>query len=391
MATILFAWELGGGLGHVGPMERLATALTGLGHKAVFAVKDVALSRQLLGRRWPVFQAPMGASAARSLSSGGAGSYADILAVRGFADADELEPQLLTWMDLIDQLRPDLLIADHSPTALLACYGIVPSVIVGYGFYVPPHHLPALPTFRDGVAPVATERAILEAIRTVQARSNRPAPETLPKLFAGRHVHCYSVRELDPYAEFRAPGPFGPIEDRPGLHALPKPPALFAYLSGGDPRSQDIATALAELSAFKRVPVHAYVRSANQILLRFLARSGVRIYDRPPPLAQVISDATAVLSHGGGGITHAALFAGRAQIVSPSHIEAHLTASRLQTLGAGAGIDGRADAAGIRDLISHALSSRALQDNAMDLASSVRARLPGGALEHLVEACRALL
>jgi hypothetical protein len=35
MGTVLFAWELGGGLGHVGPMRVLAERLVQLGHQPV--------------------------------------------------------------------------------------------------------------------------------------------------------------------------------------------------------------------------------------------------------------------------------------------------------------------------------------------------------------------
>jgi hypothetical protein len=136
MGTVLFAWELGGGLGHVGPMRVLAEELSRFGHRVVFAVRDVSSSRMVLGQSWPILQAPMGAST-RSLGMKGAGTYADIMAVRGFASAEELEHLVRSWSDLIELVKPNLVVADHSPTALLACFGVVRVITVGFGFYLP--------------------------------------------------------------------------------------------------------------------------------------------------------------------------------------------------------------------------------------------------------------
>ena len=44
MARILFAWELGANLGHLGALVTLAKALRSRGHEAMFAVRDLAAS-----------------------------------------------------------------------------------------------------------------------------------------------------------------------------------------------------------------------------------------------------------------------------------------------------------------------------------------------------------
>ena len=42
MATILFAWELGGGYGQLDPIFRLGGGLEAAGHKLHYAVRDLA-------------------------------------------------------------------------------------------------------------------------------------------------------------------------------------------------------------------------------------------------------------------------------------------------------------------------------------------------------------
>lgn len=386
MGTALFAWELGGGLGHVGPMRILAQALTTLGHRVVFAAKDVFSSRIVLGREWPVLQAPVGVNT-RSLGRSGAGTYADIMAVRGFANADELENAVLAWSDLFRIVQPDLVVADHSPTALLACFGVVRAITVGHGFYLPPSHHPRFPAFRDGVPPVAPEPVILEAIKTVQARLGRPAPETVPKLFASHYSHCYSIPELDPYSGYRAAHGFGPIEEMPIPREAPDTPSLFAYLSGDHPRIQAIATALGDLN----FPVQAYIRSAPPVLVRYMARCGIQVHESPPSLAKVLSEVTAVLSHGGGGITHAAFFAGRPQILMPRHIEAELTSRRLQKLGVGTEVDAKTEPTAIRNALNDALSRAQPGAKARHIAQELQARLALSARDDLIDACNEAL
>jgi hypothetical protein len=387
MGTVLFAWELGGGLGHVGPMKVLAENLTTLGHRVVFAVKDVLSSRVVLGRNWPILQAPIAANT-RSLGMKGAGTYADIMAVRGFGSVDELEWLVRSWGDLIDLVKPNLVVVDHSPTALLACFGVVRVITVGYGFYLPPSHYPSFPAFRDGVPPIVPEPVLLDNIRTVQARLGRPAPDTVPQLFESHYSHCYSIPELDPYSDYRAIPGFGPVEEMPAPSPLPEKPSLFAYLAADHPRIQEIATALGDLN----IPVQAYVRNAPPVLVRYMARSGIQVHERPPSLTKVLAEVSAVLSHGGGGITHAALFAGRAQILIPRHIEAETTSKRLFNLGVGTEMTLDIDPSPVtRRILTGALSRIQLRKGAMDAALELNKNLKRSGRDDLIDACNEAL
>ena len=130
MKTILFAWELGEGLGHVGPLQSVARELSAAGHRAVFAVRDVVGSRALLkDEDCPVLQAPRWS---KGPIRGGLRpvNYADILVDRGFSNVDGLAAMVAAWQDLIDLVKPDLVVADYSPTACLTAYGTVPVALM---------------------------------------------------------------------------------------------------------------------------------------------------------------------------------------------------------------------------------------------------------------------
>lgn len=49
MSRILFAWELGGGYGHLGPFRPIAEALLAQGHELTLAVRDVERAHAVFG------------------------------------------------------------------------------------------------------------------------------------------------------------------------------------------------------------------------------------------------------------------------------------------------------------------------------------------------------
>ena len=66
-------------------------------------------------------------------------TFAQILHNCGFGDAAELATMAEAWRKLYDFVRPDLIIFDHAPTALLASAGYpVRRALIGTGFFSPP-------------------------------------------------------------------------------------------------------------------------------------------------------------------------------------------------------------------------------------------------------------
>jgi len=116
VSRILFAWELGGNLGHVMRMRTVARALRERGH-------DVSLHKE-----------PSPRSSAPDLPREPA-SYPEILLHYGFADPAALTDGVRRWRSLYAQAAPDLIVFDHAPTALLAARGLgIPRVLLGTGF-----------------------------------------------------------------------------------------------------------------------------------------------------------------------------------------------------------------------------------------------------------------
>ena len=92
------------------------------------------ISRQ--GPGWPLKSDP--GYGAHSLTSA---TYGDIFA-QMFLDVEgELDERLRVWRKIIDDERPDLIIADYAPGLGLAAFGTVPLIAIGNGYTLPPVEL----------------------------------------------------------------------------------------------------------------------------------------------------------------------------------------------------------------------------------------------------------
>ena len=188
MAKLLFAWELGGGSGHVAQIAALAGRMLAAGHSVVVALREPARAAGLLdGERVTVLQSPYkpptnqnGVCAPRT--------FAHVLWNAGFGDPAELQARAEAWARLIDSVGPDLIVFDHAPTALLAARGRqVKRAVIGNGFCCPPDQTP-LPDLRPWMPPEAAallddERRALDSMNRVLERRGAAPLERVAQLY----------------------------------------------------------------------------------------------------------------------------------------------------------------------------------------------------------------
>ncbi len=119
MAKILFTWELGGGLGHVVPYLGVIAGLQRRGHRVTFALRDPTRASALLAPRGvrclpaPIRTRPITRRVVLMCT------FADILYNCGFDEPDLLRGLVEAWRGLFELTKPDMVVFDHSPTALL--------------------------------------------------------------------------------------------------------------------------------------------------------------------------------------------------------------------------------------------------------------------------------
>lgn len=381
MAVVMLGWELGGGLGHVRSLLAVARGLAAYGHRPVFVLKNVVEPQAVLhDTPFPVLQAPVWPATCGAFR---AASYADILAIRGFADPDGLEALVAAWQALIDLTGAELVVADHSPTLCLAAYRTLPVVQLGNGFSVPPADATAFPSLDPQAAPLVPPERLLAVVQEVQRRRRRPAPETLPGLFAGGTRFVRSLAELDPYRAVRKDPAVGPLQPLPEPSAPPDRPRLFAYLSAEFPGVEHVLTALSAAGWVGS----AYLRGASPEFRASARRGGLEIHETLPPLAELLPRVSVVLHHGGAGVAEAALAAGRPQVLLPQHLEHELTARALEGLGVSTALTGAVPAPAVGQALSRLLTGSRFSASALAWGETLAARGRQALLGTIVARC----
>lgn len=336
MARIAFGWELGGEYGHAMACTWLARALQARGHTIAFVFRELHQLAALPEiAAFDIFQAPR--SAREGQATALPASYADILLGSGYADARELTALLVAWRSLLEQWKPDLLVADFAPTALAAARSLdLARVTFGNGFFVPPPLSP-LPAFRydepvSAARIAAADARALSAVNAAFAAVGKPPLARLADLFEVREHFLCTFPELDHYQHRPTAGYWGPrfrfdrgldIEWPDGQGKR-----IFVYVK----RTMPQLDALIDYLASSPHRVIAFIPDLDEPRSARLASRRRKVVDRPARLDRLIRHCDLLVCHG-GEIGTGALLYGVPQVLFPAHYEQYLTARRLEQVG----------------------------------------------------------
>lgn len=378
MAHILYAWELGSGLGHIDRLLATTRLLQARGHRVQPVLRDLSRAHQRLGvEGFASLQAPVWLP--QLANPPALVNYTAVLAAAGWLDAQGLAGLLTGWRRLIDLVQPDWLVCDHAPTALLASRGLGLSVhAVGNSFELPPlgpadaPRFPAM-AFWDPAqqARCAAQDALLcdSANRALSLVGGAPL-QHLPDVFAGANRVIMSVPELAHYDGYPAGTDFvGPsfVADKGATPEWPagSGPRVFAYLAPTHPEFAALMTAL------RARPLRALVfaRGLSADAATRLGGPGLRFETQPLHMGQVLADADLVISHGSLGTVTAAALAGKPQLAMPNHMEQHMVSRRIVQAGIGLAVLPRSQGNAYADMLATLLDRPTHADSARALAT----------------------
>lgn len=327
--VVLLAWEMGAGFGHATRLFIAARELKRRGYTPVVAARDIgALADTYRAEGIRVLQAPPHRTQVPAGESFRAGSFSDIAAACGYQTEEALAAMVSAWDQVLDELRPAVVVTDYCPLLPLACYGRIPVLTIGDGFVVPPREADHMPKLQDDRTALAPEATCLANAQAVQTKLGRRIPPTLPSVIAGdRSVVC-TFPEIDIYHRYRATRASGPLSDPRGPLSPPKRAAVFVYLASDFPPTVKMLQAV--LNA--RLPVEAFVRHASPELREKLVAAGAKVHSEPAPIEAALERASVIVHHGGVGTIEAALMLGRPQILLSRHLEQRLNAKVLRPL-----------------------------------------------------------
>lgn len=352
MRHVLLIAEMGGELGHLATLSALSAALCQRGDKVTVLVRELARAvPHFSGQAVTLLQAPVWRRALPVQTP--RGSMATILYRYGFASPSELYAYLQAWRDLVDLLRPDLLVLDYAPTAWLALRDRhVPLLVTGFAFGapvpgqpLPEWTMPSLTTAVTGQWPslelADVERQVLATINECQHQDRLSPLASVSELFVADGMALSQLAELDPQQPWREPacyaGPLTPaLVGKPVHWQSSTSKRVLAYIKPGWPKLEILLQQLheqgVELEAFYRGPLPTEWQ-------RWLGPT-FRIGSQPLDLRSALCSADLMICHAGIGSLSLALGAGCPSLCLPQQTEQRGNSELVVQQGWGAQLTG---------------------------------------------------
>lgn len=383
---ILLCWELGGGNGHLTCLTRLAAELSGRGHYPVIALNRdqklhpvAAVDTAVETVEAPALPTLDGDSTFR------ARSLADILGQCGFADSSQLNTRIHRWRELIANVAPDVILCDFSPFVCLAAKGMVRTISVGTGFASPPSNLDSFPILNPNVASGFDVGMLTNHARHVANLNASPTTASLVSMTTADQsiVRCFA--SFDPYQSTRQQNVAGPIEvmqwsERP--HSNDWPERIYVYLSGSHPSLNRIVRAIESANIAGKI----FVSSTKRSLIETVETAHLQVLPEMPGFAQVLTDVSLVIHHGGIGTAQACAAAGIPQLLIPNHLEQELTAASILRQGIGACLIPPYTGDDITRGTKRLMSVNKYRENAQAIARDISRGGPYGFVQRVMEA-----
>lgn len=341
--TILCTWEIGGELGHISRHSKIVNALESQGYHVVVALKD-------LSRAYPFFcdtnatllQAPVWLpkiTLQRPIAC-----LADTMLLLGYLETDPLHALVIAWQNLVDLVKPDLVIFDYSPTAMLALlHQPLPKILTGTGFADPVPGNPIAdwrPQFFNDDLIDRQEKRVLQQINTVLSRQERPALACLADLFVTDRVVISTFPEFDPYNSVRKNADYCVgVSTQPAKPAVQfansKKPRILVYLKTGYPQFEQLVVALSRCDAAvfiacpqgKPEQFRAYLSDTFQVSFELVN------------LQDAMANVDLFVGHGNGASVQESLIAGTPLLILPIQLEQLLVGKKIQECGVGVLVD----------------------------------------------------
>lgn len=362
MSRIALIWELGADFGHVSRMHILATELSRRGHTVTFALSRPADLRQVVAGVSPIYrvlQGPEWPDRPVRLSREPA-NLTEVLLALGYHKPAALLQKVKGWRELLDGLRPDLIIYDYAPTVLLATrdYG-AHKVSLDDPFSKPPRIIP-LPAFGTGISPAnlaLSEEKLVAAVNQALPSEGLEGITHAYDIFETHKSFLLSVPELDPFAQWRTQSdymgsiPISIEKQCPFTWTDSARKKVFVYIKQSYPSIETFLKALATLSVESRI----FIPHAPRHLVELCSSLNLRLSAIPYDLSS-LDEADLVICHGGHATTLQAILKGVPVLIIPLQQEQLCTARKCIDGGFGLGLgpsvaDSEEIAQKIRDLL----------------------------------------
>jgi hypothetical protein len=339
MPNILIAWELGTGPGHLRPLRPIIDDLLARDCKVTVVARELShIHLSLPDPRITFIQAPLsrGDSAFEQQTMT---TFAHILATFGFGNKHELRATATAWHTIYDFVSPDVVVAEHAPTALLAARrSNINCAVIGNGFFLPPNVTPfaQLMPWRpaDPASSMSDERAVLRNTNLVLDLWGCEKLHNVSQLYHDASQHFLTtIRELDPYSRSSETKYYGVPQDSDGLSPdwpSGSGPRIFAYL-----KVYPTLPKILDTLSYIKHPTIVYVPEISPSLVSHYESTTLQFAKGPLSVATVCRECSLLVHNAGHGLTIQALLAGKPSLLIPFYAEHAVHAAAVDRMHAG--------------------------------------------------------
>ena len=351
---ILMAWEVGRNFGHIGMLVNLAKSLLKQNEKAeiIFALQRPETALKFASRfEYKLLQAPYypPRRGPGSQKFGTTKLFSDDLWPCGYHDPEVLAGLLRSWSDLYDMVKPNMLVAQAAPTALLAAREHnFKKVAFGGGYDVTAKSdpMPPLRYWENNDESDLKARAsdVQDVINGAQKILKRPKLKSFMQAIETDADYLNTFEELDHFPN-RSEIQGCDVKYYGGTFAIDKGEALewnksadhriFAYIRHDAQGFKQCLEALSMISSKTDMIVSA--PGIAEALKQKLEKPHLRIVDGPVKLSSILKECDLGITHAGQGTSYAFAVHGVPQLFLPGHIEQFMFAKAAgrQKLGRG--------------------------------------------------------
>lgn len=329
MAHYTLIWELGFGISYAKHMALIAKQLLAKKQYVSIICKDIPLVQSFLAEAEVLlYQAPYYHcdNPEKLKVTDFNGAYPEILSANQYDDPALLSSLIKAWQTLYDTIKPDVIVCEHAPTAILASGDRVPIIQIGSGTLTPSAHYEYFPSILGGDARHEEQSKLLGSMnQVIKNHGVKPL-----KKFGDLFKHCQqvitSLPEFDPDHVQTGRRHIGPLElsAQPARERKANEHQIYVYLPAYHP---NIVNLLKGLMNFKDEAL-IQIRDIKEDTAVSLSSVGYQLYDGDD-YEQCIADARFVLHYGGLAMCQQVLYSGASQMLSPFHGEQRFNADVL--------------------------------------------------------------
>lgn len=324
-------------MGHLARIQPIAAELLKRGHRIDIAACNLDTTRRLMGDGFRYWQAPLWSASQVGGKVARVTTLAHVLHNIGYRDPAQLASHLRAWRSLLLSVKPEILVCDSSPTALLAARGLDMGVVaIGTGFHLPPPVYP-LPSYRyteaDDSASRGHEDRLTYIVNHALGVHGIPCVEYMGQAFDVDLTVLTALDELDHFDGRISPCYAGPFTQFSGdTPAWPSGagPRVFGYL-----KPFPLLVPLLNELRRRAFPTVIYAPDVPRSITTPYTGDGMRFHERPVSMSYATGVCDLLISHAGYGLPLDGLLVGRPVLSFPIFLDQYITAKSIERLGAG--------------------------------------------------------